>query len=185
MAKSNSWLKLSTIKPGCNPEAMFGCTEFKNERDYLYNDRVMKLGATIIWIPSKQVHICVASYVDAFRNGDEEAIAKLAELGVPAGINFGYGPKDDLTCMYTVQSPDARRRGRRPGSGPVVKVMRAEFDAEFDDGARFKAGTVVKIEFRNRFVEDRGGRKIFRNTYLRPSAEEIAAFLKSERKETA
>ena len=162
MAKSNSWLKLSTIKPGCTPAAMFGCTEFKNERDYLYNDRVMKLGATIIWIPSKQVHICVASYVDAFRNGDEEAIAKLAELGIPAGINFGYGPKDDLTCMYTVQSPDSRRRGRKPGSGPVVK-----------------------IEFRNRCVEDRGGRKIFRNTYLRPSAEEIAAFLKSERKETA
>ena len=177
---ASSYFPLKMLCKSAPDGVLFGPTEFRNEQHFLYPERRLRLNSTIIWIPGKQIHICVASYVDAFRNGDEEAIAKLAELGVPAGINFGYGPKDDLTCMYTVQSPDAKRRGRKPGSGPVVKVMRAKFAQRFEDGTEFKAGDVVKIVFRGKFVKNDGGSKTFQNVYERPTEEELDAFLKSE-----
>lgn len=184
MSKQNSWFKLSQFKPGCNPEAMFGCSEFKAETDWLYPDRKLKLNSTIIWIPSKKIHIGVASYVDAFRNNDAEAISKLSELGIPAGLErpvFSVGPGDDVSCTYeTVGS--GKKRGRKPGSGPVTKVMRAEYSAMYEDGEKFEKGTVVKILFRKKFVRNADGAKKFQNVYVRPSAEEIADFIKTEKK---
>lgn len=174
-----TWIKLAQIAPGANSNIYLGCTEFKSERDYLYPERRLKLNSTIIWVPEKQVHIGIASYVDAQKNGDEAALAKLAELGIPLGIRFS--DDNDFSGTYDVVKEDAPRRGRKPGSGCPVKIMRAQFAQRFEDGTEFKAGDVVKITFRKKFVKDDGRSKTFQNLYERPTDEELKAFLESEK----
>lgn len=173
-----TWIKLAQIAPGANPNIYLGCTEFKSERDYLYPDRRLRLNSTIIWIPEKRVHIGIASYVDAQKNGDEAALAKLRELGIPLGVRFSGD--NDFSGTYDVVDESKPRRGRKPGSGCPVKVMRAQFAQRFEDGTEFKAGDVVKITFRKKFVKDDGGSKKFQNVYERPTEEELKAFLESE-----
>lgn len=175
-----TWIKLAKIAPGANSNIYLGCTEFRNEQDFLYPERRLRLNSTIIWIPGKQIHIGLASYVDAQKNGDEAALAKLKELGIPLGVRFS--DDNDFSGTYDVVKEDKPRRGRRPGSGPVVKVMRAKFAQRFEDGTEFKAGDVVKITFRGKFVKNDGGSKTFQNVYERPSKEELEAFLADEAK---
>jgi len=175
---SSSYFPLKMLSPSAPKGVMFGPTEFKSERDYLYPERRLKLNSTIIWVPEKQVHIGIASYVDAQKNGDEAALAKLKELGIPLGIRFS--DDNDFSGTYDVVKEDAPRRGRKPGSGCPVKVMRAQFAQRFEDGTEFKAGDVVKITFRKKFVKDDGGSKTFQNLYERPTDEELKEFLESE-----
>lgn len=175
---SSSYFPLKMLSPSAPKGVMFGPTEFKSERDYLYPERRLKLNSTIIWVPEKQVHIGIASYVDAQKNGDEAALAKLAELGIPLGIRFS--DDNDFSGTYDVVKEDAPRRGRKPGSGCTVKVMRAQFAQRFEDGTEFKVGDVVKITFRKKFVKDDGGSKTFQNLYERPTDEELKEFLESE-----
>lgn len=175
---SSSYFPLKMLSPSAPKGVMFGPTEFKSERDYLYPERRLKLNSTIIWVPEKQVHIGIASYVDAQKNGDEAALAKLAELGIPLGIRFS--DDNDFSGTYDVVKEDAPRRGRKPGSGCPVKVMRAQFAQRFEDGTEFKVGDVVKITFRKKFVKDDGGSKTFQNLYERPTDEELKEFLESE-----
>ena len=176
---SSSYFPLKMLSPSAPKGVMFGPTEFKSERDYLYPERRLKLNSTIIWVPEKQVHIGIASYVDAQKNGDEAALAKLAELGIPLGIRFS--DDNDFSGTYDVVKEDAPRRGRKPGSGCPVKVMRAQFAQRFEDGTEFKVGDVVKITFRKKFVKDDGGSKTFQNLYERPTDEELKEFLESEK----
>jgi len=176
---SSSYFPLKMLSPSAPKGVMFGPTEFKSERDYLYPERRLKLNSTIIWVPEKQVHIGIASYVDAQKNGDEAALAKLAELGIPLGIRFS--DDNDFSGTYDVVKEDAPRRGRKPGSGCPVKIMRAQFAQRFEDGTEFKAGDVVKITFRKKFVKDDGRSKTFQNLYERPADEELKAFLESEK----
>lgn len=180
MKKSNqsSYFPLQMLDRRAPKGVMFGPTEFKAERDYLYPERRLKLNSTIIWIPAEKIHIGIASYVDAQKNGDEAALAKLAGLGIPLGVKFSAD--NDFSGTYDVVKEDAPRRGRRPGSGPVSKVMRAEFAAEYEDGRKFKKGDVVKILFRAKYAGESGGAKAFRNVYERPTEEELKAFLESE-----
>lgn len=175
---SSSYFPLKMLSPSAPDGVMFGPTEYKNEQDYLYPERRLKLNSTIIWIPERQVHIGLASYVDAQKNGDEAALAKLAELGIPLGIRFS--DDNDFSGTYDVAKEDAPRRGRRPGSGCPVKIMRAQFAQRFEDGTEFKAGDVVKITFRKKFVKDDGGSKTFQNLYERPTEEELKEFLEKE-----
>ena len=178
---ASSYFSLKTKFCKSAPDGILvGPTEFRNEQDFLYPERRLRLNSTIIWIPGKQVHIGLASYVDAQKNGDEAALAKLKELGIPLGIRFS--DDNDFSGTYDVVKEDKPRRGRRPGSGPVVKVMRAKFAQWFEDGTEFKAGDVVKITFRGKFVKNDGGSKTFQNVYERPSKEELEAFLADEAK---
>ena len=73
---SSSYFPLKMLSPSAPNGVMFGPTEFKSERDYLYPERRLKLNSTIIWVPEKQVHIGIASYVDAQKNGDEAALER-------------------------------------------------------------------------------------------------------------
>jgi len=164
-----TWMKLRTLAPAAGDGVYFGVTDFGNIPCAVYPDRVMKKGSTVIWIPEKKAHVGIASYVDAQRNGDEAALAKLESLGVPRGVNFGYGPKDDLTCTY------AAAKKPRAKKADSVKVMRADFAGLFEDGGRFRPGEPVKILFRKKFVEDVAGVKKFRNVYVRPTPEELEA----------
>lgn len=175
---SSSYFPLKMLSPSAPKGVMFGPTEFKSERDYLYPERQLKLNSTIIWIPEKQVHIGIASYVDAQKNGDEAALAKLKELGIPLGVRFSGD--NDFSGTYDVVKEDKPRRGRKPGSGCPVKIMRAQFAQRFEDGTEFKVGDVVKITFRKKFVKDDGGSKTFQNLYERPTDEELKKFLESE-----
>ena len=179
---TSSYFPLKMLSPSAPKDVMFGPTEFKSERDYLYPERRLKLNSTIIWIPEKQAHIGIASYVDAQKNGDEAALAKLKELGIPLGIRFSVN--NDFSGTYDVVNEDKPHRGRKPGSGCPVKVMRAKFAQRFEDGTVFKAGDVVKITFRKKFVKDDGGSKTFQNMYERPSKEELEAFLAEEKAKT-
>lgn len=175
---SSSYFPLKMLSPSAPKGVMFGPTEFKSERDYLYPERRLKLNSTIIWVPEKQVHIGIASYVDAQKNSDEAALAKLAELGIPLGIRFS--DDNDFSGTYDVMKEDAPRRGRKPGSGCPVKIMRAQFAQRFEDGTEFKVGDVVKITFRKKFMKDDGGSKTFQNLYERPTDKELKEFLESE-----
>ena len=177
MKSNSSYFPLSMLSPSAPKGVMFGPTEF-HERCWLYPNRKLKLGSTIIWVPEKKVHIGLASYVDAQKNSDEEALARLGELGIPLGIRFSGD--NDFSGTYDVVKDDAPRRGRKPGSGCPVKIMRAQFAQRFEDGTEFKAGDVVKITFRKKFVKDDGGSKTFQNLYERPTDEELKAFLESE-----
>lgn len=178
MSKNNSWFKLSMVKPGAPAGIMFGPCQFANQQCALYPDRKYKLNSTILWIPEKKLHVGIASYVDAVRNRDEEALKRLDEMGIPRGVNFGYGPNDDLTSMYKVDSKPAAPRKKKADS---CAVMRAKFPAMFEDGTTFHKGEIVKIVFRKKFVkETASGSKRFENAYYKPTAEEIAEFLKSE-----
>lgn len=174
--KNENWFKLRTVSKTCDPTVMFGITDRSNEQDYLYPDRSPRKGSTVIWHPSAKAHISIGSYVEAVRNRDEAAIAKMAAIGIPADINFGYGPNDDMSSTYTkLKAPRAKK-------ADSVKVMRAKFASTFEDGGRFVTGDVVKIVFRKKFVTDAGGSKKFQNAYERPTAEELKAFLESEKK---
>ena len=175
---SSSYFPLKMLSPSAPAGIMFGPTEFKAEQDYLYPDRRLKLNSTIIWVPAKKIHIGIASYVDAQKNGDAEALAKLKELGIPTGIRFS--DDNDFSGTYETVAADKPKRGRKPGSGCPVKIMRAQFAQRFEDGSEFKAGDVVKITFRKKFVEDVGGAKKFQNVYERPTDEELKEFLESE-----
>lgn len=174
---SSSYFPLKMLSPSAPDGILFGPTEFR-ETCWLYPERRLKLGSTIIWIPDRKVHIGLASYVDAQRNGDEAALAKLKELGIPLGVRFSGD--NDFSGTYDAAKEDKPRRGRRPGSGCPVKVMRAQFAQRFEDGTEFKAGDVVKITFRKKFVKDDGGSKTFQNLYERPTDEELKKFLESE-----
>ena len=178
--KNTDWYKLRTVCPGAPDGVYFGITQCGDVHDAVHPERVMKKDSTVIWVPGKKAHVGIASYVEAQR-GDEAARAKLAELGVPLGAQFGYSPSDDLSATYVVRKAAGARRGRKPGSGLPVKVMRAEYAASYEDGTKFKAGDVVKITFRKKFVSDAGGTKKFRNMYERPTKEELDAFLESEK----
>ena len=174
--KNENWFKLRTLSKTCDPTVMFGITDRSNERDYLYPDRCPRKGSTVIWHPTAKAHISIGSYVEAVRNRDEAAIAKLAAIGIPADINFGYGPNEDMSPTYSKLKPP---RAKKANS---VKVMRAEYAASFEDGTRFNTGDVIKIIFRKKFVTDAGGSKKFKNMYERPTAEELKAFVEAEKK---
>lgn len=173
----SSYFPLKSICPGAGAGVVFGPTTLPDEIDSLYPDRKLKLNSVILWNPAAKVHVGIASYIDAYRNGDADAIRRLAEWGMPPGAKFGYGPSDDLTCTYARATE--KRRGRSGQKADSVKVMRAKFGAEYEDGGRFAEGDVVKIVFRKKFVGDGENRK-FRNVYLRPSKDEIDDFLRSE-----
>ena len=174
--KNENWFKLRTLSKTCDPTAMFGITDRSNEPDYLYPDRSPRKGSTVIWHPTAKAHISIGSYVEAVRNRDEAALAKLAAIGIPADINFGFGPSEDMSSTYVkLKKPRAKK-------ADSVKVMRAAYAAAFEDGTRFNAGDVVKILFRKKFVRDVAGSKKFQNVYERPTADELKAFLESEKK---
>lgn len=174
--KNENWFKLRTISKTCDPVAMFGITDRANEQDYLYPDRSPRKGSTVIWHPTAKAHISVGSYVEAVRNHDEAALAKLAAIGIPADINFGFRPDEDMSSTYVkLKKPRAKK-------ADSVKVMRASYAAAFEDGTRFNAGDIVKILFRKKFVRDVGGSKKFQNAYERPTEDELKAFLESEKK---
>ena len=174
---TSSYFPLKMLSPSAPDGILFGPTEFK-ETCWLYPERRLKLGSTIIWIPAKKVHIGLASYVDAQKNGDDAALAKLKELGIPLGVRFS--DDNDFSGTYDTVKVDAPRRGRKPGSGCPVKIMRAQFAQRFEDGTEFKVGDIVKITFRKKFVKDDGGSKTFQNMYERPTDEELKEFLESE-----
>lgn len=174
--KNENWFKLRTLSKTCDPTVMFGITDRSNEPDYLYPDRSPKKGSTVIWHPTAKAHISVGSYVEAVRNRDEAALAKLAAIGIPADINFGFGLNEDMSSTYVkLKKPRVKKTDS-------VKVMRASYAAAFEDGTRFKAGDVVKILFRKKFVGGVTGSKRFQNMYERPTADELKAFLDSEKK---
>lgn len=174
--KNENWFKLRTISKTCDPAAMFGITDRANEQDYLYPDRSPRKGSTVIWHPTAKAHISVGSYVEAVRNHDEAALAKLAAIGIPADIDFGFRPDEDMSSTYT-KLKVAKPRAKKADS---VKVMRAKFASMFEDGGRFVTGDVVKIVFRKKFVGGAAGSKRFQNVYERPTADELKAFLAEE-----
>lgn len=160
---------------------MFGPCEFDHQADSLYPDRLLKKDSTIIWAPALKVHVGIASYTDACWNGDEAALAKLREWGIPENLPFGYRKGDDLTATYA-KAGAAKPRKKKADS---VKVMRASFGARFEDGGEFRKGDVVKIVFRKKYVKTVGGSKRFENAYERPTDEELGKFLAAEREGSA
>lgn len=176
MKLEKDWYRLRTLTDKCDPCVMFGITSKAGVQDYIYPDRSPKRGSTVIWNPEKGAHVSIGTYVEVSRGTDEAAKEKLRSIGVPPGIDFGYRPGDDMSSTYEV------RRKPRAKKADSVKVMRAAYAAEFEDGGRFRAGDVVRIVFRKKFVRDSAGVKKFRNVYERPSKEELDAFLESEAK---
>lgn len=178
MSKNSSWYRLNMFNKNVASEVMFGPTDFK-QTCWLYPTRMLKKNSTIIWIPSKKIHIGIASYIDAIKNNDTDSLNKLIEIGIPTNINFGYNKNDDLTSTYT-EVKEKKQSTPKKKKVDSVKVMRAQFGSTYSDGTAFRAGDIVKILFRKKFVSDDCGKKSFVNVYEKPSDIEIAEFLKTE-----
>lgn len=166
--KSSSWFKCQLIDKRAPANLMFGPSEFKNEICWLYPNRMLKLNSTLLWLPEKKIHIGIASYVDAQKNNDQEALKKLAELGIPLGMKFS--DDNDFSGTYVlIEQKDASKTTEKKKKKPSVKVMVATYDGTYDDGTKFKAGDLVKITFRKHFVgRNADGKKEFENGYERP-----------------
>ena len=48
-------------------------------------------------------YIAIASYFDAIKNNDLEAIGLLNALGIPLDLTFGMNPNDDYSNNYTIK----------------------------------------------------------------------------------
>lgn len=176
--RNSSWYKVNMFAPSVSSKIMFGPAEFK-EIDGLYPNRQIKKGATIFWFPEQKVHISLASYFDAIRNGDAEAQKKITDLGLPLYLKMGFRGNEDFSTDWTeVKQPKASKP-----KAPSYKIMRVKFKGMFDDGnGSFKPGEIVKIRFRAKYIKTySSGEKKFENAYYKPSAEEVAAFLKEEK----
>lgn len=159
---TSSYFKCSMLtKSKCSPDILFGPTEFANEICWLYNDRKLKKGATIIWVPKHKVHIALSSYLDAIKNNDREALGWLRVLGIPTDLNFGITDCKDYTIIKKADGQKKRQ--------PVIKTMKVEYGGTTDDGKPFKPGDMLVIHFRKWFDGiDSDGNKRFRNGYMFP-----------------
>jgi hypothetical protein len=163
--KSNksSYFPLKMLCPSAPNGIMFGPTEFKKERCWLYSNRLLKLNSTIIWIPTKKIHIGLASYIDAQETGDEEALAKLTELGIPLGIKFTSD--NDFSGTYNIDNSAVKETKERT---PIVKIMNVKFGGHYDDGGTFKPGDLVKVTMKKWYDgEGPDGKKRWLNGYER------------------
>lgn len=89
MTKSNSgYFPLKMLCKSAPQDCLFGPTTYKNEHDCIYPKKSIPLNSTVIWLPKQHKTVALTSYLDAQANGDQEAIAKIQELGIPLGINF-------------------------------------------------------------------------------------------------
>ena len=160
---NSSYFPLRMLDRRAPANCLFGPSNFKNERCWLYPNHKLKLNSTIIWLPDQKVHIGIASYVEAYANNDMEAIAKLEGLGIPAGIKFSAD--NDFSDTYEIDNTPLRPTREKK---LVVKTMRVAFGGRYDDGGAFKPGDLVKITFRKYFVgRDDDGKKQFLNSYER------------------
>ncbi len=158
---NSSYFPLQMLDRRAPKDCLFGPSNFKNERCWLYPNHKLKLNSTIIWLPKLKVHIGIASYVEAYANEDKEAIEKLEGLGIPAGIKFSED--NDFSDTYEIDNTPLRPTRTKK---PSVKVMRVNFGGHYDDGGSFKPGDLVKITFRKFFMgRDEDGTKRFINSY--------------------
>ena len=160
----SSYFPLAMLDRKAPKDVFFGPTEFKNERCWLYPNRKLKLNSTIIWLPKQQIHIGIASYIEAQETGDEEAIKKLTELGIPLGVKFSED--NDFSNTYEIDNSELKLVKKHK---PVVKVMNVKFGGTYDDGSgKFKPGDLVKVTMRKWFIgRDEDGKKQFINGYER------------------
>ncbi len=160
----SSYFPLSMLDRKAPKNVLFGPTEFKNERCWLYPNRKLKLNSTIIWLPNEKIHIGLASYVEAQETNDEVALEKLASLGIPLGIKFTED--NDFSDTYEIDNSEVKPVKKHE---PVVKVMKVKFGGRYDDGSgTFKPGDLVKVTMRKWFIgRDDDGKKQFMNGYER------------------
>lgn len=178
MANTSSYFPIKMLDRNAPDGILFGPSNFKNEADWLYPDRVLKLNSTIIWCPDAHKTIGIGSYADAVRNQDEEALKKLDELGIPHTLlaKLGFTASDDFTSTYTLKKMQKQRKPKKPS----IAILPAKFKGVFEDGSgEFKVGDIIKIHMKAEFVSDRNGTKKFRNLYYKPTADEIKAYRES------
>ena len=175
MANTSSYFPIRMLDRNAPDGILFGPSNFKNEADWLYPDRILKLNSTIIWCPEQKKTIGIGSYADAVKSNDEEALKKLDELGIPRNLlpKFGFTVSDDFSSTYTLKKSKASRKPKKPS----VTILPAKFKGTFDDGnGDFKVGDIIKIHMRAEFVSDKHGVKKFRNLYFKPTIEELEAY---------
>ena len=163
MRNNSSWFPCSMIDKRAPKDCMFGPSKFKNERCWLYPNHKLKLNSTLIWLPKQQIHIGMASYVEAQANNDTEAIAKLVELGIPLGMKFSAD--NDFSGTYEIDNSTMTRTKEKK---PSISIMKVNYGGHYDDGGTFKPGDTVKIWFRKYYDgKDANGNKRFVNGYER------------------
>lgn len=99
----SSYFPLKSINKAAPNDALFGPTTFKNERDCVYPDRVLKLNSTVIWFPNRHKTVSIGSYFDAIRNNDTAAIEILKSLDLPLDLNFGFPKDTDFSSTYVIK----------------------------------------------------------------------------------
>ena len=162
---TSSYFPCSMLDRRAPKGCMFGPTEFKNERCWLYPNHKLKLNSTIIWLPKQKIHIGIASYIEAQANHDEEALKKLADLQIPLGMKFSAD--NDFSDTYVIDNSEVKPTKHKK---PSISVMRVNFGGHYDEGGTFKPGDLVKITFRKWFIgRDENGAKQFLNGYERVS----------------
>ena len=116
MANTSSYFPIRMLDRNAPDGILFGPSNFKNEADWLYPDRILKLNSTIIWCPEQKKTIGIGSYADAVKSNDEEALKKLDELGIPRNLlpKFGFTVSDDFSSTYTLKKSKAPRKPKKP-----------------------------------------------------------------------
>ena len=81
--------------------------------DLLYPERKYKKGTFVMrnkYIKAGEMsgekYVALASYFDALKNNDQEAINLLKALGIPLDLTFGMDPNDDYSVTYTLNEVD-------------------------------------------------------------------------------
>ena len=73
------------------------------ERKYVRGAMVMRNKYIKAGSMSGEKYIAIASYFDALKNNDLEAIGLLNALGIPLDLTFGMNPNDDYSNNYTIK----------------------------------------------------------------------------------
>lgn len=73
------------------------------ERKYVKGAMVMRNKYIKAGSMSGEKYIALASYFDALKNNDLEAIGLLNALGIPLDLTFGMNPNDDYSNNYTIK----------------------------------------------------------------------------------
>lgn len=73
------------------------------ERKYVKGAMVMRNKYVKAGSMSGEKYIAIASYFDAIKNDDKEAIDLLNVLGIPLDLTFGMDPNDDYSNSYSLK----------------------------------------------------------------------------------
>lgn len=86
---SNSWFPMNAVCKSAPRGVFFGPALQNEKTSYLYEGEFICKDAMVIWVPGLKKTVSLVSYERAHLSNDNEALAKIASLGIPLNCSFG------------------------------------------------------------------------------------------------